>query len=62
MIGKTKLGLFVIVAVIISVSVLFILARNRNRTFTNAAFVGAHIGNIYQARQENLDGQARDFT
>jgi hypothetical protein len=52
MIGKAKLGFFIIVAVIIVAYIL--LAQSREQTFHNGTFVtaGGEIGNIYQTSQE----------
>ena len=50
MIGKTKLGFFILAAVIIAVCIL--LAQSKKQTFYNGTFVGSfeggYIGNIYQ--------------
>lgn len=58
MIGKSKLGFFIIVAAIIALCILF--AQNRKQTFYNGTFViaGGHVGYIYQASEEIIDRQA----
>jgi hypothetical protein len=52
MIGKSKLGFFIIAAAIIVLCIL--LAQSRNQTFQNGTFVtaGGMIGHIHQADKE----------
>ena len=52
MIGKSKLGFFILAAVIIAVCIL--LVQSRKQTFYNGTFVtaGGFVGSIYQACEE----------
>ena len=60
MIGKTKLGLFIIAAVIIVLIILF--TQSRKQQFYNGTFVtvGGSVGNIYQADEEVFGNETRD--